>query len=154
MRDWNHLDTRYVDHVIGAFFLVRRQVFLEMGGFDEAFFVYLEDLDFCARVKKLGLRVAYLAHVPIFHEQGGVSRQDIAHRMFHSERSRIVYARKHFGRFRALLLLMLSFAFSLPLRLLAAVFRGSPQDARDTVVAYARLAVDAWSAVDQSRTRE
>ena len=40
MNDWNHSESREVDHVMGAFFLVRRQVFTLLNGFDEQFFVY------------------------------------------------------------------------------------------------------------------
>ena len=141
MRNWDHSETKYVDHVIGAFFIVRREVFLAMRGFDESFFVYLEDLDFCARARQRDMKVVFLANVSVFHQQGGVSRQDIAHRMFHSEQSRIIYTKKHFGRIRAMLLLTLSFAVALPLRLITGMFRGSWSDVRNTLIAYFRLAL-------------
>ena len=49
--EWAHDETRTVDQVMGAFFFVRRSVFEVLGGFDERFFVYYEDLDFSVRAR-------------------------------------------------------------------------------------------------------
>src|SRR5260370_23546287 len=57
MAEWNHLESREVDQVIGAFMLVRRTVFEELGGYDERFFVYMEDLDFSLRMRELGYMI-------------------------------------------------------------------------------------------------
>jgi len=98
MEDWAHDQTRDVDHVIGAFFLVRRQLFEDLGGFDERFFVYLEDLDFSLRAKQRGWRSRYLVEAKAFHLGGGTSSQVKDRRLFYSLRSRILYAFKHFKR--------------------------------------------------------
>ncbi len=45
MLEWDHGDSREVDQVMGAFFLVRRALFETLGGFDERFFVYFEEAD-------------------------------------------------------------------------------------------------------------
>jgi len=95
--DWDHEDSRLVDHVIGAFFLVRRSLFNIMNGFDERFFVYLEDLDFSLRARKSGWRSYYLAEVQAFHKGGGTSENIKATRLFYALRSRILYGYKHFG---------------------------------------------------------
>lgn len=97
MLDWEHTQTRTVDHVIGAFFLVRREVFALLNGFDEKFFVYLEDLDFSYRARQAGWRSTYLADVQAFHVGGGTSNSVKAKRLFYSLRSRLVYARKHYS---------------------------------------------------------
>ncbi|MEW6255303.1 MAG: glycosyltransferase family 2 protein [Pseudomonadota bacterium] len=97
MVTWDHLETRFVDHVIGAFFLVRREIYSMLGGLDERFFVYLEDVDFSLRASGLGYRSAYLSHVSVYHKGGGVSEQVKAVRLFYSRRSRIQYAYKHFS---------------------------------------------------------
>ena len=49
MTEWDHASTREVDHVIGAFYVIRRRCSSGLRGFDERFFVYLEDLDVSVR---------------------------------------------------------------------------------------------------------
>ena len=97
MLAWDHLQTANVDHVIGAFYLVRSQVFKALNGFDEHYFVYLEDLDFSIRAKQLGWNSLYLSEVKLFHEGGGSSKQILATRLFYDLRSRIIFAKKHFA---------------------------------------------------------
>lgn len=101
MADWDHGSTRQVDHVIGAFYLIRRDIFETVGGFDERFFVYLEDLDLSLRVSRVGYRSMYLASARAFHAGGGTSQQVKAHRLFYSIRSRLLYGFKHFPGWRA-----------------------------------------------------
>lgn len=97
MKEWPHNEIRRVDQVIGAFFLVHRALHFDLGGFDERFFVYFEEVDFSYRASKLGYQSVYLADVQAFHKGGGVSEQVKAHRLFYSLRSRILYAHKHFA---------------------------------------------------------
>ena len=97
MHDWDHAQTREVPHVIGAFYLIRRPLFERLRGFDERFFVYLEDVDLSRRARLAGYRSYFLTEAQAFHEGGGVSSQVKAHRLFYSLRSRIQYARKHFS---------------------------------------------------------
>ena len=52
--------TRDVDQVIGAFFLIRRHVFEALGGFDERFFVYYEEVDLSLRARQRGHRLMAL----------------------------------------------------------------------------------------------
>lgn len=101
MSYWDHDESKEVDHVIGAFYLIRSQIFKELGGFDEGFFVYLEDLDLSYRVNNLGYNIMYLSDAEAFHKGGGTSEQVKALRLFYSLRSRIRYAFKHFGHLQA-----------------------------------------------------
>ena len=108
MEDWTHDESREVDHVIGAFYLVRRSVFETLSGFDERFFMYLEDLDFSLRAHRLGWRCHYLSDVRAFHAGGGTSRQVKDRRLFYSLRSRIQYSTKHFDRLPAAMVFLLT----------------------------------------------
>jgi glycosyltransferase involved in cell wall biosynthesis/GT2 family glycosyltransferase len=64
----------YVPFVVGACFLVRRSVFEALGGFDEAFWLYGEEADFCRRARDAGWRVRYVPDAVACHA-GGASRE-------------------------------------------------------------------------------
>lgn len=96
LTDWDHGDTRIVDQVMGAFFFVRRSVFVKLGGFDERFFVYFEDVDLAVQARALGATSVYLATARAFHRGSGTTEQVKDVRLFYSWRSRILYAFKHF----------------------------------------------------------
>jgi N-acetylglucosaminyl-diphospho-decaprenol L-rhamnosyltransferase len=56
-----------VDWVIGAAMLIRRDAFDDVGGWDERFFLYIEDTDFCRRCARAGWAVAYVPEVVLRH---------------------------------------------------------------------------------------
>ena len=62
--------SRDADWVSGAFFLVRRKAFDEVEGFDERYFMYVEDVDLCWRLGNAGWRIRYEAAVEVVHQQG------------------------------------------------------------------------------------
>jgi len=67
MLDWDHRSSRAVDWVIGASMMVRREAFERVGGMDERFFLYLEDVDWCSRMQKHGYKVYYVADAEMKH---------------------------------------------------------------------------------------
>ncbi len=139
MGDWDHADTRRVDQVIGAFFFVRRCVFEALQGFDEAFFVYFEDLDFSYRARQLGWFSVYLADARAFHAGGGTSRQVKAARLFYSLRSRILYAFKHFNASAATVVLLATLFIEPVSRSVLALGRRSWPSMKETWSAYGML---------------
>jgi len=60
-----------VESVSGAFMLMPRRVLDEVGGFDESYFMYAEDMDLCLRVIGHGYRVHYWPAVDVVHIGGG-----------------------------------------------------------------------------------
>ena len=108
MTEWTHESTRFVDQVIGAFFVVRQNVFEQLGGFDERFFVYFEELDFSLRSHQAGWKTVYLAEAQAFHVGGGTSNQVKARRLFYSLRSRLLYSFKHFSFIGAMAVLLVT----------------------------------------------
>jgi len=67
-----------VDVVAGCFLAVRREVIASVGGFDEDFFMYGEDEEWCSRIKRAGWRIFYFPAATIIHLHRFSSRQ--AHR--------------------------------------------------------------------------
>ncbi|MGH9265626.1 MAG: glycosyltransferase family 2 protein [Acidimicrobiales bacterium] len=76
MLDWDHdRPASDVDWVGGACFLVRRTAFDVVAGFDEAYFMYVEDVDLCWRLGRAGWRIGYEPAGRVVHVLGGSSRQ-------------------------------------------------------------------------------
>jgi GT2 family glycosyltransferase len=139
MVEWPHDESRVVDHVIGAFYLMRRDVFNALGGFDERFFLYLEDLDLSLRAKKAGWDTVFLANVQAFHAGGGTSCQIKAKRLFYATRSKLQYAFKHFSLAGALMVLFATLLLELLVRTVHAAVRGSVGALRETWSAWGML---------------
>ena len=67
MTDFGHDETTQVDWLLGACIMVRRSVYEELGGMDELFEMYCEDIDFCKRLNKKGYKVYYYPEAEIIH---------------------------------------------------------------------------------------
>lgn len=70
MLDWDHAATTGADWVSGSCFLVRRATWVALGGFDESYFMYAEDVDLCWRAGRAGWRVAFEPAARVTHAQG------------------------------------------------------------------------------------
>jgi N-acetylglucosaminyl-diphospho-decaprenol L-rhamnosyltransferase len=104
-----HLDTatggpEVVDWVSGACFLVRRSAYEQIGGFDEAYFMYVEEVDLCWRLGRAGWRVVYLPTAEVTHLQGVSTNRHPYRMIFEHHRSLLRFAsRSSQGWRRALL---------------------------------------------------
>ena len=132
--EWAHDETQTVDQVMGAYFLVRRALFEVLGGFDERFFVYYEDLDFSVRAQAQGFSSVYLATAQAFHRGQGTTENATARRMFYFARSKILYALKHFSAFGAFAVIAATLTLEPLARMLA-----RPKSAGETLRAFANV---------------
>lgn len=86
-----------VDWVQGAAMLVRRTVFDQVGGFDEAYFMYSEELDWQRRISQTGWEIVYYPEAQIVHLGGKSSDQAVAQRHIDFQTSKVRYFRTHHG---------------------------------------------------------
>jgi GT2 family glycosyltransferase len=93
-----------VDWLVGACLCVRAAAAHEVGLFDERFFMYSEELDWCRRFNAAGWRVAYVPSAEVVHLEGGTSRADLIARDQRFQASKLAYAAKWHGPLLALAL--------------------------------------------------
>lgn len=153
MTDWTHDKTATVDHVIGAFYLMKRSLFDALEGFDEHFFVYFEDLDLSLRAYQAGYRNVYLTEAIAFHAGGGTSRQIKARRLFYSLRSRLFYGIKHFSSWQVWILMVITMSIEPVSRILYSLTKGvrCSEDVANTWRAYTMLWSDFKHILEKSR---
>ncbi len=132
----DHQESREVDHVQGAFFLLRREVYEELGGFDERFFMYFEDVDFAYRANQAGWKSYYFAQAQAFHRGGGTSQQIKAARLSYWMAGRLLYASKHFGCASTIVILLASFGLEFWARIGWCLVNFSRQHLAETLRAY------------------
>jgi GT2 family glycosyltransferase len=96
------LQNHEVDVLAGAFLLARRDILVDLEGFDEAFFMYGEDIDLSFRIQSLGYKNYYLGENTIIHFKGESSRKgSLNHvKMFYQAMS--IFVKKHYGGTSAL----------------------------------------------------
>jgi GT2 family glycosyltransferase len=98
MIDWDHLQSKDVDHVIGSYMLLRKSMLDQIGLMDEDYFIYFEDLDLSKRCRDAGFKTFYYNTHSIIHEAGGTGEKAASARLYYSLSSRHTYWRKHFTK--------------------------------------------------------
>ena len=94
---WDRSTEREVDWVSGAAMLIRRSAFEQVGAFDEAFWLYGEELDLCTRLRDAGWKVLASPELEVLHEGGVSTGRSRRTHLMHS-RSIFLYYRKHRSR--------------------------------------------------------
>ncbi|MCI1749037.1 MAG: glycosyltransferase family 2 protein [Acidipropionibacterium sp.] len=90
-------DEGVVDAVNGAFMLIRRTALEAVGGFDEDFWMYGEDLDLCKRIAEAGWKTFYDGSFEAMHLKSAVSGEHRSPKLnWHFHRSMWLYYKKHF----------------------------------------------------------
>lgn len=91
-------DPRLVDFVTGCVMLLRAELVSALGGLDEDFFFYVEDLELCLRAKKAGFAVLYVPAAQAYHDIPDHSaKRSNPFALLQLARSTIILYRKHFS---------------------------------------------------------
>lgn len=102
----------YTDIVTGAALMIRRELFDKIGGFDERFFMYLEDDDLCKRLVDSGYKNAVLNTARIIHLEGkSISKNSERKKIYY--KSQDLYWQKHNGFFPTLIMKVIRWPYKL-----------------------------------------
>ncbi|MEO0292633.1 MAG: glycosyltransferase family 2 protein [candidate division WOR-3 bacterium] len=97
MTELDYTKIQFPDCVRGAVMLFRREIFEKFGGFDEKFFLYFEDTDFCFRLRKNGFEIAYLPEAIFYHKLGASTDKEKLKAKIAINISMFYYLRKNMG---------------------------------------------------------
>lgn len=86
---------REIELATGAAMIVKRQVFEKVGLFDEKYFLYLEDMDFCVRAKKAGFKIYFEPRAILWHKNAGSIGSGSQLQDFYFTRNRLLFATKY-----------------------------------------------------------
>lgn len=84
--------------VSGACLFTRKALWDRLGGLDERYFMYLEDVDYCRQVREAGYQVCYTPAVRVTHYEGAGRAWLGARALSNSMSSYVLFTRKHYGR--------------------------------------------------------
>ncbi|HEY6952461.1 MAG TPA: glycosyltransferase, partial [Bacteroidota bacterium] len=90
-------ESHEVDAVSGSFMMVRREVYQDVGGLDEDFFMYGEDLDWCYRIQHAGWKIFYVHTTSIIHYKGESTRRSSLNEIQTFYEAMHLFVRKHYG---------------------------------------------------------
>jgi len=131
--------TAGVDWLVGACIMVRRAVYERVGGLDEGYFMYSEELDWCRRIVADGWRVVYHPAARVVHHVGKSSEQAVTARHINFQRAKLRYFRKYHGRVAAgvlRLFLLAGYGWQLLLEAAKGALGNKPELRRQRMRAY------------------
>jgi GT2 family glycosyltransferase len=118
-----------VDYISGGFVMFRTSVFMALKGFDEDYFMYVEDMDICFRAKKAGFDTMFLPYCVIEHKGQGSSSREFA--IVNIFKGLVLFYKKHGSFFEELYIRNL-----LSIKAALIIFVGSVLGRRDLVATY------------------
>jgi len=142
MEDWDHNESIYVDQVLGAFFMIKQDIFLKMNGFDERFFVYFEESDLAKRLKKSSYKTVYVMEAKAYHKGGGTSENIKATRLFLNTKSRLIYIFKHHGLIKGFFMLLFTLTIEPITRITYLIIHKNYSEVLESLRGYGRLYLD------------
>jgi GT2 family glycosyltransferase len=101
MKYWSHDEERQVGILSGCFWIAKREALEEVGGLDEAFFFYGEDMDWCRRFHMTGWSVVFCPEAEVIHVGGASSSIAPLNYYLLMQKADFQYWKKHHGLFKA-----------------------------------------------------
>lgn len=123
MSNFDHIESRDVDHIMGSYMLIRKSVVDMIGFMNDEYFVYGEDIDLSKRINKKGYKSYYNSDCFIIHAAGTSGDKAAAQRLFYSISARRIYWKTYFNKSFVPVLIFLSLTIEPLLRIVRAPSR-------------------------------
>jgi GT2 family glycosyltransferase len=136
MTDWNHEESKDVDHIMGSYMLIKKPILDKVGFMDDDYFVYGEDIDLSKRINNAGFKSYYHSSMSIFHKGGASGNKETALRLFYSLTARRIYWKKHLGFGSYIILTAISIFWEPFLRLANSLIKEKKLNLKTTCKAY------------------
>lgn len=85
-----------VGWIMGAFFMLKREVFEKTSGFDENLFMHMEEVEWCKRIADLGYKIWYVPQVEVTHLHGASTGFDLSSSFLNELKGMKYYLKKHY----------------------------------------------------------
>lgn len=122
-KDFDYTKEQGVKQIMGAFILSRGEIMRGVGGWDDDYFIWWEDLDLCKRIQNLGFKILYTPITKVIHYEAKSFEQQMSlEKQKRFNRGMALYFRKHAGLFSCLVVKLLSY-FSLALAWLSQILK-------------------------------
>ncbi len=150
LRTWQHDEPRSVPWVVGAALAIRRAAFSRVGGFDESFFMYAEEIDLARRLHAAGWQTHFAPVTTVTHVGGVSTMQRRAAMQIEKFASMVRFYRRHYSRHRTVAIVALMRAIAGArlvrdlVRLRLARDRGTRASLTDDTVAWWRVFLGRW----------
>jgi GT2 family glycosyltransferase len=79
----------------GAAMMLSREVFEKVGGMNESYFLYYEEIDWCQRIHNQGFEIYYVASSVVFHKESTTIKKQSPLKIYYQSRNRMLYAKLH-----------------------------------------------------------
>ncbi len=87
-----------VEAISGALMLVRKEALIEIGGWDEGYFLHCEDLDLCMQFRKAGFKILFVPNASVIHAKGICSNSKKLFVSWHKHRGMLRFYKKFFRK--------------------------------------------------------
>jgi N-acetylglucosaminyl-diphospho-decaprenol L-rhamnosyltransferase len=98
MLDYDHKSIRSVDWVSGCCMMISTPIFKKINGFDENYFLFIEDVDLCQTIKKIDLKVVYFPNSKIFHKISSSNSKSTSRIIIKRHQGMIYYNQKYYKK--------------------------------------------------------
>ena len=90
-----NFDVTHPEWISGEYMMIKGEVYNRLNGFDEDYFMYVEDIDLCYRANELGIKITHNKNYYIIHETQMDSRNVLSNRFKMHFKSVFIYLKKH-----------------------------------------------------------